>query len=269
MRDLTEISGFLLDMDGTLYLSNRLLPGAADFVTYLEESGTPYLLLTNNSSRSSMAYVQKLARLGLTVPPERILTSGSATAQYLRDETPYRRPALFGTPELVEEFEAFGFAVVFDEPDAVVLGFDTTLTYERLTRLCDLVRAGLPYIATHPDFNCPVEGGFIPDIGATIAFVEASTGRRPDVIIGKPSRTILEMAAARMGLPLEGLCMVGDRMYTDIAMGRDAPIQTVLVLSGETRLADLEGSPYLPDHVYPGVGDLLAALRKIRAGNAS
>ncbi len=260
MATLADVRGFLLDMDGTLYLSNHLLPGAAEFLAYLEEAGVPYLLLTNNSSRSSSAYVTKLAGLGLSVPLARILTSGSATAQYLRAATPHRRPALFGTPELIAEFEAFGFAPEFDAPDCAVLGFDMTIDYAKFTRLCDLVRGGLPYIATHPDFNCPVAGGYIPDIGAMIAFVEASTGRRPDAIIGKPNPHILSMAAARMGLPLEALCMVGDRLYTDIAMGQAAPIQTALVLSGETQAADVPGSPFQPDHIFENVGALRAAL---------
>jgi HAD superfamily hydrolase (TIGR01450 family) len=261
VANLADVRGFLLDMDGTLYLSNHLLPGAADFLAYLEESGLAYLLLTNNSSRSSSAYEAKLAGLGVSVPLARILTSGSATAQYLRDATPYRRPALFGTPELVTEFAAFGFDAEMTAPDCVVLGFDMTIDYARFTRLCDLVRAGLPYIATHPDLNCPVAGGgYIPDIGAMIAFVEASAGRRPDVIIGKPSPHILAMAAARMRLPLEALCMVGDRLYTDIAMGQAAPIQTALVLSGETQAADVAGSPFQPDHVFANVGALRAAL---------
>ncbi len=265
-RPLAAVRGFLLDMDGTLYLSDRLLPGAADFLAYTAREGLPVLLLTNNSSRNGAAYVRKLAGLGLTVPPERILTSGSATAQYLRAQTPYTRPAIFGTPDLVEEFRAFGFESDMDAPDCVVLGFDTTIDYARLTRLCDLVRAGLPYIATHPDFNCPVAGGVIPDIGAIIAFVEASTRRRPEVIIGKPNRHILEMAAARLGLPLKALCMVGDRLYTDIAMGQAAPIQTALVLSGETQAADLPGSPFQPDHIFENLGALLAALIALRGG---
>ncbi len=265
-RTLAAVRGFLLDMDGTLYLSDRLLPGAAEFLAYTAREGLPVLLLTNNSSRSSAAYVRKLAGLGLNIPPEGILTSGSAAAQYLRTQTPYIRPAIFGTPELVEEFHAFGFDSDMRSPDCVLLGFDTTIDYARLTRLCDLVRSGLPYIATHPDFNCPVAGGVIPDIGAIIAFVEASTGRRPEVVIGKPNRHILDMAAARLGLPLEALCMVGDRLYTDIAMGRAAPIQTALVLSGETRADDLPGSPFQPDHVFEHLGALLATLIALRGG---
>jgi HAD superfamily hydrolase (TIGR01450 family) len=135
-----------------------------------------------------------------------------------------------------------------------VLGFDTTLTYQKLWRLCDFVRAGLPYIATHPDFNCPTETGFMPDIGAMIAFVKASTGREPDLVIGKPNRMIVEAAAQKMNVPLDALGMIGDRLYTDIALGQTSGITTVLVLSGETRLEDVAASPFQPDYVFDNLG---------------
>jgi len=259
--DLSSVRGFLLDMDGTFYLSDHLLPGAEDFLNTTAAAGRPVQFLTNNSSRNRDAYVRKIAGMGITVPPEQILTSGEATAQYLRGIAPGARVAVFGTPELEAEFRGYGFALDMDAPAYVVLGFDMTITYDKLTRLCDLVRQGLPYIATHPDFNCPVAGGFIPDIGAIMAFVEASTGRKADVIIGKPNRHILDMAAARLGLPLEALCMVGDRLYTDIAMGQAAPIQTALVLSGETKAEDLANSPFQPDYVFENLAELTAHLK--------
>jgi 4-nitrophenyl phosphatase len=267
-RSLAGVRGFLLDMDGTLYLSSQLLPGAADFLAYTASTGIPIQLLTNNSSRSSAAYVHKLAAMGIAIPPEQILTSGAAAARYLRGRAAGSRVAVFGTPELETEFREFGFSLDMADPAYVVLGFDMTIDYAKLTRLCDLVRAGLPYIATHPDFNCPTATGFIPDIGAIIAFVEASTGRRPDVVIGKPNRHILDMAAARLRLPLDSLCMVGDRLYTDIAMGQAAPIRTALVLSGETKADDVPGSPFQPDHIFENIGDLLAALQAVRQGPA-
>lgn len=264
-RGLAEIRGFLLDMDGTLYLSDHLLPGARDFLDYTAQAGLPVLFLTNNSSKNRDSYVRKIAGMGLTVPAEQILTSGEATALYLREQSPGARVALFGTPELEQEFAGYGFTLTMDAPDYVVLGFDMTLDYAKLTRLCDLVRAGLPYIATHPDYNCPVKGGFIPDIGAMMAFVHASTGREADVIIGKPNRHILDMAALRLGLPLEAIAMVGDRLYTDIAMGAAAPIQTVLVLSGETKAGDIPDSPFQPDHVFANLGALGEALRAVKS----
>ena len=254
------VHGFLLDMDGTFYLSDHLLPGAEAFLAFTTRANIPVLLLTNNSSRNRDAYARKIAAMGVQVTPEKILTSGEATAQYMRTHASDARIAVFGTPELEEDFRRYGLALDMNNPDHVVLGFDTTIDYAKLTHLCNLVRAGLPYIATHPDFNCPVTGGFIPDIGAIMAFVEASTGRKADVVIGKPNRHILDMAASRLGLELETLCMVGDRLYTDIAMGRHAPIQTVLVLSGESKADDLSESKYKPDHVFEHLGELTESL---------
>ncbi len=255
---LAGIRCFLLDMDGTIYLGSKLLPGAGAFLDRLTQRGTEYLILTNNSSRSKHHYAGKLHRLRLSVPAERILTSGEATTIYLNTLKPGARVYLVGTPALTEEFSNSGFHLVQDAPDFAVLGFDTTLTYNKLWRLCDFVRAGVPYIATHPDVNCPVEGGFMPDIGAMIAFVEASTGRLP-IIIGKPNRPIIEAVTARTGVPPMRMCMVGDRLYTDIAMGQ-AGIMTVLVLSGESRREDIPTSPFQPDLVVDNLAGLLALL---------
>jgi HAD superfamily hydrolase (TIGR01450 family) len=135
-------------------------------------------------------------------------------------------------------------------PDFAVLGFDTTLTYDKMWKLCDLVRAGTPYIATHPDFNCPTETGFMPDIGAMIAFVRASTGREPDLVVGKPNSLFAEYAAERTGIPVSEMCMIGDRLYTDIALGTTAGIPTILVLSGETQAHEIAGSPFQPTYVF-------------------
>lgn len=265
LPSLASIRAFLLDMDGTLYLGDQLLPGAEAFLDYTAQAGIPVQLLTNNSSRSRDAYGQKLAAMGLRVPPEMILTSGEATALYLQSKAPDARVAVFGTSELEWEFRDYGFMLDMQTPAYVVLGFDKTIDYARLTLLCDLVRAGLPYIATHPDYNCPVVGGFIPDIGAIMAFVKASTGREPDVVIGKPHRPMLDMAATRVGVPLEAMCMVGDRLYTDIAMGQVAPIRTALVLSGETKVTDLSGSPFQPDFIFAHLAELTAQLKAAHA----
>ncbi len=251
-----SVRGFLLDMDGTIYLGDRLLPGAREFWALAANRDIPFLLLTNNSSKNRDSYVRKLAGLGLNARPEQVLTSGEATAQYLQLQQPGARVALFGTPDLEREFADSGFILDMENPQWVVLGFDTTIDYAKLTRLCDLVRLGLPYIATHPDFNCPVEGGFVPDIGAIMALVTASTGREADIVIGKPNRHIVEMAAQRLRLPVHDLCMVGDRLYTDIAMGHHSPIQTALVLSGETKPEDLEHSPFKPDYIFSGLDEL-------------
>lgn len=259
LRRLAEIRCFLMDLDGTIYLGDRLLPGARAWLDLLDSSGIAYLFLTNNSSHSRVEYAQKLQRLGLPVPEDKIFSSGEATALYLAENHPGASLKVFGTPPLLQEFQRHGFTLTDSDPDLVVLGFDTTLTYAKLWRLCDLVTAGKPYIATHADINCPTETGFKPDVGAMIALVAESTGRRPDVIVGKPNKPIVDALAAKTGFPVQAHCMVGDRLYTDIALGRWG-IATALVLSGETQPEDLTVSPFKPDFVAENiaeVGDLL------------
>lgn len=256
-KTLSDIQCFLFDLDGTIYLGDRLLPGAEEFTAHLEQIGIPFFFLTNNSSRSKNDYLKKLSRLGLPADPESILTSGEATAIHLKQQKSSARIALFGTPSLEAEFLARGFQLVTQSPDFVVLGFDTTLTYDKLWRLCDLVRAGAPYIATHPDINCPTPDGFMPDIGAIVAFVAASTGRQPDTIVGKPYPTIIAAAVKKSGCPTEQLAMVGDRIYTDIAMGQ-VGITTILVLSGETKPEDIPNAPFQPDFVFDNLASLYA-----------
>ena len=254
MTTLDKARGFLLDMDGTFYLGERLLPGAAQFLKVLKSQGKEFLFLTNNSSKHRRSYADKITRLGIPMAEEKILTSGEATAIYLRSNHPTDRLFVVGTPELETEFRSAGFVLDDANPNCVVLGFDTTLTYAKLWKLCDFVRAGLPYIATHPDFNCPTETGVMPDIGAMIAFIKASTGREPDVVIGKPNRWIVQAAHQKIGVPLDALAMIGDRLYTDIALGQTSPVLTVLVLSGETSSHDADTSPYRPDYTFPDIG---------------
>jgi HAD superfamily hydrolase (TIGR01457 family) len=262
LSKLTDILLFLLDMDGTFYLGDRLLPGALEFIDLCQSRGIDCLFLTNNSSKHRGQYAEKLKRLGLEIDEDKIFTSGEATAIYLGQEKPEAKIYLVGTPALEAEFKSHGFTLVEDGPDYAVLGFDTTLTYEKLWRLCDLVRADVPYLATHPDFNCPIEGGFMPDIGAMIAFVEASTGRRPDVVVGKPNQPIIEALVEKTGVPIEQICMVGDRLYTDIALGATG-ITTVLVLSGEASREDLPTAPHQPDFVMEDLAELGATLQII------
>lgn len=253
-HSLQHVRCFLLDMDGTFYLGENLLEGALKFIDVLNQQGQDFLFLTNNSSKDSQQYVEKITRLGLPITRDKVLTSGEATAMYIRDEKPGARVYVVGTPALENEFLAHGFSFDSRQPDFAVLGFDTTLTYEKLWTLCDLVRAGRPYIATHPDYNCPTEDGYMPDIGATIAFVKASTGREPDLIVGKPNLLFVEKAAERARVPVSAMCMIGDRLYTDIALGATAGIPTILVLSGESKQEDLSTSPYQPRYVFPHLG---------------
>ena len=257
---LSTVRGFLLDMDGTFYLGDRLLEGALRFIDLLREQKKEFLFLTNNSSKDRRQYAEKISRLGLPLADESVLTSGEATALYLREQHPGADLFLVGTPSLEDEFRQHGFRLVQQEPQFLVLGFDTSLTYQKLWALCDFVRVGVPYIATHPDFNCPTETGFMPDVGAMIAFVKAATGRQPDLVVGKPNRLIVDAAAVKMSLQVSQLAMIGDRLYTDIALGQSSDITTVLVLSGETKIEDLKDSPFQPDYTFQnlaGVADWL------------
>jgi len=259
-RDLAQISCYMLDMDGTFYLGDKLLPGALDFMDYLARKNLGYLFLTNNSSKHGGIYAEKIRKLGFNVDETRIFTSGEATIIYIKNRTKFTRIYLVGTPALEEEFESAGLELADKDPDALVLGFDTTLTYEKIWKFCDFVREGLPYIATHSDFNCPTERGYMPDIGSFIALVEASTQRRPDVIIGKPYGHIVEAVVEKTGFKLDEIAMIGDRLYTDIALGK-AGITTILVLSGETKLEDLENSENQPDWVFKDLADFVVNLK--------
>jgi HAD superfamily hydrolase (TIGR01457 family) len=262
MADLSRIRCFILDMDGTFYLGNRLLPGALDFIGYLRETGREFLFLTNNSSRHAEYYTGKLARLGLRCGPEDVLTAGEATAHYIKLHKAGARIFLLGTPELEHEFAQHGFQLTADQPDFVVLGFDTTLTYEKLATACHLIRKGVPFIATHPDINCPTEEGYIPDCGAMTALIQASTGISPKVI-GKPNREIIDMILLKKGrFTCEQMAIVGDRLYTDIATGCNAGIGTVLVFSGETNRGDLAASAVQPDLACEDLARLLELLQE-------
>jgi 4-nitrophenyl phosphatase len=259
-KNLNDVKCYLLDMDGTFYLGHRLLPGALELIELLHQRGTQFLFLTNNSSRTRREYADKIRRFGLDLPENTIFTSGEATALYLARRKPGAALYVVGTPALEREFAEHGFDLSSQSPEFAVLGFDTTLTYEKIRKLCDLVTAGVPYIATHPDINCPTETGFMPDIGSMIAMVAASTGRQPDVIIGKPYAPIVEAITGKLGLPVNALCMVGDRLYTDIALGKTG-LTTVLVLSGETHPDDVPGSPFQPDYIMQNLAELVDTLR--------
>jgi len=251
-----DIECWLLDMDGTIYLEDHLIDGASDFLHHLMEHDKRFIFLTNNSSKNANAYVEKLHALGLSfIKAEHIYTSGQATIAYISENFPSKDIYLLGTNDLESEFCEAGFRMG-DNPAVVVIGFDTTLTYAKLWKVCDLVRGGLPYIATHPDFNCPTRDGFMPDIGAIIAFVKASTGREPDVVVGKPNLPMLNAISRKTRLPLGKIAMVGDRLYTDIAFGKHG-IHTVLVLTGETKREDLADSPFHPELVLGSIAELI------------
>lgn len=260
MHKLQEIETYLLDLDGTVYLGDQLFPWSMPFVDTLNKLGKHFVFVTNNSSQNGNFYVEKIRNMGMDITPDQVFTAGQATIFYLKKYNYPRRLYLVGTPALEEEFEQAGFILTKKNPKTIVLGFDLTLTYEKLQIACDFVRKGVPFIATHPDLNCPTPEGPIPDCGAMIALITASTGVKPK-IIGKPYPEMIEALQARYGLENpHTVAMVGDRLYTDIAMGEAAGIKSILVLSGETQREDLVESDIKPDFVVENLGTITDVL---------
>ena len=263
MNNLKDITVYLLDMDGTIYLGDELIPGSKEFLKTLKEKGKRYIFLTNNSSKNKHTYVEKLNNLGIDATEEEVFTSGEATTMYLNKLKPGARIYLLGTPALEDEFKRAGFQLEKErhkDIDYVVLGFDTTLTYEKLWAACEYISEGVEYIATHPDFNCPLPNGkFMPDAGAMAALIEASTGKTP-LVIGKPNKEVVESIASKYNLSKENMAMVGDRLYTDIKTGINAGITSILVYSGETKLEDHEESEIKADYAFNSVKDMINLL---------
>ena len=248
---------FAIDLDGTIYLGQRLIPGTLDFLNGLRQKEKKFIFLTNNSSKNPLQYQQKLVQLGIQVEATQVYTSGDATIEYLRQQQLGERIFILGTSALRQQFQDSGFRFDANQPDVVVLGFDLTFNYEKLNQACDFIRKGLPFIATHPDFNCPLEEGkMLPDCGALSAAITAATGVKPTVI-GKPNLTMLTGILSRFKCQADELVLIGDRLMTDIQMGKNFNIPTILVLSGETHLPHLKQSPILPDLIVQKTLDIL------------
>ncbi len=246
-------------MDGTVYLGPHAIPGASEFVQYLRDKGLQHLFFTNNSSCDAARYAAKLSAMNIPATPNEVLTSGEATIRYLLEETPYRRVYVVGTPSFEAEVDDSDLERSDTDPEVLVLAFDRTLTYAKLERACLLLRDGIPYYATNPDKVCPTEYGYIPDCASMAALLCEATGRTPEYI-GKPQKTMVRMALKKLGAQPATTAMVGDRLYTDMQMAWDVGIASILVLSGETTENDLTSLKRQPDHVFPSVRELHAAL---------
>ncbi len=254
-RVLDEKKLFIFDMDGTIYLGSTVYDFAVRFIHHLRASGRKILFFTNNASHSPVFYMERLNRMGFDPQPDELLTSGHVTIGFLKRHRPGKAVYLVGTPELESQFTQAGIELS-DKADIVVTSFDTTLTYAKLDTACRLIRNGAEYLSTHPDFNCPVEGGFIPDSGAIAAFVTASTKVTP-TYFGKPYPETLEMICEFTGMKKEEMCLFGDRLYTDIALGRRNGVTASLVLSGETTVQDVEQADEAdkPDFCFGSLDD--------------
>ena len=258
MRPRFPYRGWLFDLDGTVYLGESLIPGADTAIAALRAAGRRVAFLSNKPLQTRADYAAKLTRLGVPAAPDDVINSSLVLARYLRDRDPGAPVFVIGEPPMLEEMRAHGFEVRRDERVRwVVIAFDRTFDYGKLNTALQAVKRGARLIATNPDRTCPVEGGEIPDCAGMIAAVEAVTDRKVEVIVGKPSPIILEVALGALGVRADETAIVGDRIETDITMGRRLGLGTVLVLSGVTRADDPRIAAVAPDHVIRSIGDLV------------
>ncbi len=250
--------GWLLDLDGTVYVGDRLVAGAAAAVTALRAERRRVAFLSNKPIQTRDEYAAKLTRLGVPATPDEVVNSSLVLARHLARLDPGAPVFVIGEPPMLAEMRAHGFEV---RPDAavrwVVIAFDRTFTYAKLDVALQAVRRGARLIATNPDRTCPVEGGEIPDCAGMTAAVEAVTGRSVETIVGKPSPLMLEAALAVLGVPAAEAVMVGDRLDTDVVMGKRLGVATILVLSGVTAPDDPRIAEVAPDHVLRSLEDLV------------
>ena len=273
--NLANIRHVVLDLDGTIYKGGTLFETTLPFLALLRELAITYSFLTNNPSKSTGDYLAHLRQLGIEAQAGDLVTSVQATIGYLREKLPEaRRLFALGTPSMLEEFARAGFELVPDspreEPDAVVVGFDLTLTYARLCRAAWWIQRGKPFIATNPDRVCPTdEPTILVDCGAICAALESATGIAPGAVLGKPDPAMLHVILHQRGLRPEQLAMVGDRLYTDMAMARRAGAVAVLVLTGETSAEAAAHHSPAPDVVVPTLKEFGQFLRASQGGQSS
>lgn len=251
---------FVLDMDGTFYLDDEILEGSLEFLEQVERLGKRFVFFTNNSSKSPKTYMDKLAKMNCYIERNQIITSGDVMIQYLKTYYPEKMVYLVGTPDLEENFRENGILLTQDMPDVVVIGFDLTLTYEKLRKACSYIRKGAVFLATHLDINCPTKDDFIPDCGAMCAAIALSTGKEPKYV-GKPFKETVDMVLSMTGAEREHVTFVGDRLYTDVKTGVANGAHGVLVLSSETKLEDVASSDTVPDAIFTGLNEMGALLK--------
>ena len=261
-----QVKLYLFDMDGTLYLGDRLYDFTVELLKTIRQTGGQYLFMTNNSSKSVEDYVKKLASLGIEATREDFMTSSQATAFYLKQNHPGKTLYVCGTRSLIVELESEGFTVTtdLDKVECVVMGFDTELTFQKLHDVSYLLltRKDLPYIATNPDLVCPTEFGSVPDCGSVCIGIKNATGREP-IVIGKPSPLMPQLAMEKLGFTCDQTAVVGDRIYTDIKSGLNAGCTGILVLSGESTLQTLAESEDKPHLVLEDASAILQALKDL------
>jgi HAD superfamily hydrolase (TIGR01450 family) len=262
MNDLKKLKLFLLDMDGTIYLDNALFDGVTDFLEHIKSIGGRYIFLTNNSSKSVDKYIEKLAELGIDSTADDFLTSTDATILFLKKKA-YNKIYAFGTASFKEQLRSADLPItdnLEEGIDCLCLGFDTELTFKKLEDACILLGRNVDYIATNPDWVCPTWYGFVPDCGSVSQMLYNATKRRP-MFIGKPEPTMALLAMEKTGYAAGETALMGDRLYTDIACGVNAGVNSVFVLSGEGTMEDLEKSDVKPDFVYKNIKEFYEDIR--------
>ena len=255
---------FLLDMDGTIYLDQELFDGTLDFLDYVKSIGGRAMYLTNNSSKSVTKYIEKLESMGITAAKKDFTTSAQATAMYLSEHHKNDLIYVFGTKALKDEFKEYHLNItdtLCDDIKCLTMGFDTELCFQKLEDACILLNRGVDYIATNPDWVCPTWYGSVPDCGSVATMLCNATGRKPK-FIGKPEPTMIEIAIAQTEFTKEKSIILGDRLYTDIASGSNAGIDTALMLSGESTMDDVntfEGKA--PTYIFDNIRCFLNAIK--------
>ncbi len=252
---LEDTQLFVLDMDGTFFMGETVIDGALDFIEAVRLRRKRYLFFTNNSSRAPEDYIKKLAAAGCPISRDQIMTSGDATIQYLRRNYNGAAVYLAGTPQLERSMREAGICLTQEAPQVVLVGFDMTLTYEKLERCCAYIRQGAVFLATHPDINCPTEKGFLPDCGAICAAISLSTGRKPRYF-GKPYRETVDMIYDKTQVPIPQTAFVGDRLYTDVATGVNWGGKGFLVLTGEATREEAAVSQVRPSAIFESLGEM-------------
>ena len=253
---LKGVKLFVLDMDGTVYISNDLIEGSLDFIRKVEEDpDRDFIFFTNNASRVPSVYVEKLAKLGIYVDESKVVTAGDVCAEFLMVNYPGARIFLNGTPLLEDNWRKKGLNLVEEDPDVCVQSFDTTLTYHKLDRICHYIRNGVPFIATHMDTNCRTDYGFMPDCGAMCTLITDSTGVKPR-FLGKPWKETVDMITEITGYKGEEIAFVGDRLYTDVATGVNNGAKGFLVLTGEADMQTVAESDVVPTCIYDSLYEM-------------
>ncbi len=266
MNRLKDKKLFLLDLDGTLYVSEKIIGKTLEFLDAVVKNGGKYMFLTNNSSKSVETYIPRLNAIGIKASEENFFTSAQATAHYIEKNYGKNvRAYVVGTDSFKSSLKKDGFNItdeLEDNIELLVVGYDTEVTYKKLEEACILIHRGVDYIATNPDLACPSENGFIPDCGALTACIEAATGKKPH-FAGKPDPTMIYMASERAGIELDKACMIGDRLYTDIAIGNNAGVTSVAVLTGETTAEEIANATgnLVPDITCESIDDIYETIK--------